>query len=107
MKMNEKEIAAELAEKYCVKVEMNEQFLKEYSEKLRSGELFLNHPIDQETILTKKIEKLKDIAFEILEQHETCEMQWIENFSWNPEKQKAELKAEVERYRRKIEEVTK
>lgn len=109
MKMDEKEIAAELAEKYCVKVEMNEEYLNGYSEKLRNGELVIGcpvDPIDPESILTK-MEKLKKIALELLSKYKNSEENVIWEYSGNIQEDTDNLVAEVEKYRERIEEFAK
>lgn len=109
MKMDEKEIAAELAEKYCVKAEMNKEFLKEYSEKHRSGELVIGcpvDPIDPESILTK-MEKLKKIALELLSKYKKSEENVIWECSCDIQEDTDNLVAEVGKYRERIEELTR
>lgn len=73
MKMDEKEIAAELSEKYCLKVEMNNEDLKAYTENLRSGECFRVTPAEPKVIYDKRMEHLKQIALELLEKYEESE----------------------------------
>ena len=112
MKMDEKEIAAELAEKYgmcTLEVNMNDEIIRKYLEKIKNSScLSIIHEDEKiEAIDDERVGKLKEIALELLSKYKKSEENVIWEYSGTIQEDTDNLVAEVEQYRRKIEEATR
>lgn len=112
MKMDEKEIAAELAEKYgmrTVEVNMDDADIRKYLEKIKNGScisVFQEEP-KIEMIDDERVGKLKEIALELLSKYKESEENVIWEYSRNIQEDTDNLVTEVEKFRERIEELTK
>mgnify|MGYP007101871856 CR=1 FL=1 len=112
MKMDEKEIAAELAKKYgmqAVEVKMDDESIKKYLEKIKNSSCLsvIQEEAKIEMIDDERVGKLKEIALELLSKYKKSGENVIWEYSGNIQEDTDNLMEEVEKYRERIEEVTR